>query len=122
VGGGISAQTKKTPKGFKKMKVIQMGLNTEPRFKNAEETIARVKANDTPDAFARWWDMWRKGLEESERLRDEIAATVEDEGACELNWSCTGATLFDCLAWNWKAAMPQYRFEISRYSCKVYKN
>ena len=104
------------------MKVIQMGLNTEPRFRNAEEVIARVKANESEETFAKWFEMWRKGLKESERLRDEIIATVEAEGACELNWSCTGATLFDCLAYNWSKAMPQYRFEIARYSCKVYKN
>lgn len=104
------------------MKTIQMGLNTEPRFAKADEVIARVKKQETAEGFARWFTMWQKGLAESEKLRDEITATVEKDGKCELNWSCTGATLFDCLAYNWSKAMPQYRFEIARYSCKVFKD
>lgn len=100
------------------MKTIQMGLNTEPYFIKADEVIARFKASNNQSGV----EMWERMRKTSEDLRDEIIATVEADGKCELNWGCTGATLFDCLAYNWSKAMPQYRFEIGRYSCKVFKD
>ena len=99
------------------MKTIEMGLNTAPYFVNADEVIARFKANgDERGAESR-----EKMRSETRELRDLIVEAVEADGSCELNWSCTGATLFGILACQWRSAMPEYRFEIGRYSCKVFK-
>lgn len=99
------------------MKYISMGLNTTPDWTKADELIAKGKA----EGNQKFVEMWERMRDSSIELRDKIIATVESEGCCEIGWSCTGSTLFDILAWNWKAAMPQYRFEIARYSCKVFK-
>lgn len=100
------------------MKTIQMGLNTEPSWVKADEVIERWKASGNEAMIQSWERMRADSLE----LRAKIIEAVEADGVCELNWSCTGATLFDILAWNWKQAMPEYRFEIARYSCIVHKN
>lgn len=99
------------------MKTINMGLNTEPDWVKADEVIDRWKQAGAEEMVHRWTIAKARSLE----LRAKIINTVEAEGVCELNWSCTGATLFDILAWNWKKALPQYRFEIGRYRCVVHK-
>lgn len=99
------------------MKTISMGLNTEPYFARADEVIERWK-NDGNDKMVA---QWQKMKSDTLALRDKIVETVEADGSCALNWSCTGETLFNILACQWSKAMPEYRFEIGRYSCKVYK-
>jgi hypothetical protein len=100
------------------MKTIQMGLNTEPDFIKADEVIARFKASNNQSGV----EMWERMRKSSEDLRDKIIETVTADGAAELNWSCTGETLFYMLSNQWKKALPQFRFEIGRYSCKVFKD
>lgn len=100
------------------MKYISMGLNTTPDWTRADELIAKGNAEGNQPFV----EMWKRMKDTSIALRDEIIKTVEDEGECEIGWSCTGATLFDCLAYQWSKAIPQYRFEIGRYSCKVFKS
>ena len=98
------------------MKTINMGLNTEPSWAKADEVIARWKVEGN-DEMVNYWE--RQKISSIE-LRDEIIRTVEKDGCCSLNWSCLGETRFNIHANQWKEAMPQYRFEIGRYSCKVY--
>jgi hypothetical protein len=100
------------------MKTIQMGLNTEPDFIKADEVIARFKESNNQSGV----EMWERMRKASEALRDKIAETVSADGAVELNWDCTGETRFYMHANQWKNAMPQFRFEIDRYSCKVFKD
>ena len=99
------------------MKTINMGLNTEPYWVRADEVIERWKANKNSTMV----ECWEKMRNDSLELRNKIIETVEAEGSCGLNWTCTGETLFNILANQWSSAMPQYRFEISRYTCKVYQ-
>lgn len=100
------------------IKTIRMGLNTEPDWLKADEVIARWKAQGNEKMVATWERMRDSSIE----LRDKIIDTVERDGACELDWSCTGETRFNMHACQWKQAMPQYRFEIGRYSCKVFRD
>jgi hypothetical protein len=100
------------------MKCIEMGLNTSPTWEKEEEVIARLTANGNQEML----EDWIKSNEHSKGLRDAIIEEVEANGECELNWSCTGETRFNIHACQWADAMPQYRFEIGRYSCKVYKD
>lgn len=99
------------------MKYISMGLNTTPDWVKADELIAKGLAEGN-QSFA---EMWTRMRDTSIALRNEIINTVEKDGKCEIGWSCTGSTLFDILAHQWKNAMPEYRFEIGRYCCKVFK-
>lgn len=101
-----------------KMKTIQMGLNTEPAFVNADEIIKRCEANGETAVI----EYQKRAKERTLKLKAEIIEAVEADGECALNWGCTGATLFDCLAHQWANALKQYRFEIGRYTCKVFKN
>ena len=98
------------------MRTINMGLNQEPSWVIAEDAIARWKEAGNQSMV----EFWEKEKARSLELRDEISRIVEEEGCCELNWSCMGETRFNIHANQWKLAMPQYRFEIGRYSCKVY--
>ena len=100
------------------MKCIEMGLNTEPYWVRGYEIIERWKADNNEEMVS----YWEKGINHSIELRDAIIAEVEANGGCELNWSCNGETRFNIHACQWADAMPQYRFEIARYRCKVYKN
>lgn len=100
------------------MKCINMGLNTQPpkSEKEREEMYARfIKNNgEVPQ--------WRIDMEnEAEALKQRIIEVVETEGECALNWGCTGETLFNCLSCQWADTLPQYRFEIGRYECHVFK-
>lgn len=97
------------------MKTIDMGLNTAPDFVKHDEIVAR--ANGRIDFIK----MRERMRDDSLALRDQIIAAVEADGKCGLNWNCTGETLFNILACQWERAMPEYRFEIGRYSCYVYK-
>lgn len=99
------------------MKTIQMGLNQEPDWVKADEVIERWRKSGNTKMI----ETWEKMKSESLKLRDEIIATVEADGACELNWSCSGETRFTMHSMQWARAMPEYRFEVGRYSCKVYK-
>ena len=100
------------------MKYISMGLNTPPYFTNADEMIAKGNAEGN-QSFV---EMWTRMRDNTIALRDEIIKTIDQDGECEIGWSCTGATLFDILAYQWMKAMPQYKFEIGRYSCKIFKS
>lgn len=99
------------------MKTIQMGLNQEPDWVKADEVIDRCREKGNTIMV----EAWEKMKRESIKLRDEIISTVEADGGCELNWSCNGETRFAMHSAQWAKAMPQYRFEIGRYSCKVFK-
>lgn len=92
---------------------IQMGLNTAPDFQGADETIARFQSQGNAEMVERWKNAKTRTL----ALRDEILEALHTHGTVELNWSCTGATLFGILAHQWKNAMPEADFKIGRYSC-----
>lgn len=99
------------------MKTIEMGLNTEPSWIYEEKVIERL----TEEGDVTRIESYQKLVQHAKDLRDKIVETVERDGCCALNWSCTGATRFEIHSFQWSAAMPEYRFEIGRYSCKVYK-
>lgn len=104
------------------MKTINMGLNQEPPKTEAElkEIFDRIDKNCGGDSKAKEWQL--AGQKKANDLKEEIIRVVEAEGAAELNWSCTGETRFNIHANQWAKALPQYRFEIARYRCVVYKN
>ena len=99
------------------MKVINMGLNTEPYWTKYEEVNAHFEQAGDSKAV----EIWNAAVQHSLMLRDSIIHAVEDEGMVELNWTCTGATRFNIHANQWASAMPEYDFDIARYSCIVKK-
>ena len=99
------------------MMTIHMGLNTTPAWVNEEEVVARWEAMNNPEGAA----AWREEAKYAKQLRNQIEEAVEQYGKVSLDWSCTGATLFDMLACQWANAMPEYRFELGRYKCIVTK-
>ena len=101
----------------KEIKSISMGLNTEPYWEKADEVIKKFKISNDKE-MVEWWEKRKK---ESEELRAEIIKTVEEDGVCELSWSCGGATRHSMHASQWAEALPQYDFEIGRYKCIVRK-
>ena len=100
------------------MKTIDMGINTEPPDE------AR-----TADAIERWSEIGNVNAVETIRdvhklavsLKKQIEDAVESDGVAALDWRCVGAVKFHANASCWAAAFPQYRFEIQRFKCIVYK-
>lgn len=100
------------------MKIIDMGINTEPPDEER-----------TQDAIERWEELGNKNAVETlkevyalaMRLKEEIIEAVETDGIAALDWKCVGAIRFNANANCWAAALPQYRFEIERFKCYVYK-
>lgn len=100
------------------MKTIDMGINTEPpdeiRTANAIERwseIGNVNAVETIKEVHRL----------AVSLKEQIIEAVEGEGMAALEWRCVGAVKFHANASCWAAAFPQYRFEIARFVCRVYR-
>ena len=99
------------------MMIIHMGLNTTPAWVNeAEVVFRRLQNKDYAGAQA-----WREECAQAKELRNQIEEAVEQYGKVSLDWSCTGASLFEMLALQWSKAMPNYHFEIGQYYCVVTK-
>jgi 3-oxoacyl-ACP reductase-like protein len=93
------------------MKTIHMGLNTEPRFALPENF------DNLPEDSKKYLKM---EMEKANELKAEIHKVMEEEGACELSWECTGRTRHQMHAEQWKEALPEYSFKIGyNYECKV---
>ena len=54
---------------------------------------------------------------------EEVKATVEEFGCCEVSWSCTGRTLHYNLSCQLADMLPEYDFDINyqHYKCVVKK-
>ena len=95
------------------IKMVDMGLNTEPRFKLPE------KFNELSEETKKHV---QKEVEYATSLREEIHKIMEEDGACRLSWSCTGRTRHEMHAQQWAAALPEYDFQIGyNYECVVTK-
>lgn len=98
------------------MKTIHMGLNTEPAWLHADDTIRRWEAEGNQKMVDYWKDARRLSL----CLKDEIVKALLADGEVRLSWSCTGRTRHTMHAMQWKEAMPEYDFTIGdNYECIV---
>lgn len=100
------------------MVTIDMGINTEPvDEERAAEVIERWEELGNASAA----ESARERLKFAKDLKAKVIETVEREGSVALDWACCGAVRFDAHAKMWAAALTQYRFEIGRFQCHVFK-
>ncbi len=100
------------------MKTIDMGMNATPPKGQEEFEIIKERFIANCGEVPNW--LYQE-QQKAEILKQTIIDVVEAEGGAELSWGCDGETRFNIHARQWEQALPQYRFEIARYSCIAYK-